>query len=87
MIAVHPQRLGKGGYSSELHALCPGSVEIPKSFALYHEGLDRRHFGFYGDAAKTVNEYERHCCFVSDNSGSYGKFGPVTAWTWQRHER
>jgi hypothetical protein len=87
MIAVHPMRLGKGGFSNELHAICPGSVEVPKSNATYHEGLDRRHFGFYGDGAKTVSDYNRHCSFTSSTGGSYQNFGPVTAWTWQKQER
>ncbi len=87
MIAVHPERIGKGGFSNELHAVCPGSIEIPKLDALYHDGIDRRHFGFYGEAVKTVNSYNRFCCFSSDTHGSHSHFGPVTAWTWQRQER
>lgn len=87
MIAVHPERLGKGGYGKELHAVCPGSVEIPKPDALYHDGLDGRHFDFYGVGAVTVNKYDRYCSFVSNTSGSLAHMGPVTAWTWQRQER
>lgn len=82
MIALHPERLGIGFYE-QLWAIAPGSVEIAKPDAFNTQGLDDRYFSFHGDKAKTVNGYNRHCCFGSNTGWGGSHWGPVTAWKWE----